>query len=34
MSKNLLTFSCPCHSVALVAHAACSKIPQVCEKIF
>jgi len=32
MSKNLLTFSCPCHSIALVAHAACSKIPQVCEE--
>jgi len=32
MSKNLLTFSCPCHSIALIAHAACSKILQVCEE--
>lgn len=30
--KNLLTFRCPCHSAALVAHAACAKIPEQCEK--
>jgi len=28
----LLTLSCPCHSVALAAHAACSKIPEFCEE--
>lgn len=32
MCKNVLTFSCPCHSAALVAHAACAKIPQACEE--
>ncbi|EFN72092.1 Zinc finger protein KIAA0543, partial [Camponotus floridanus] len=30
--KNLLTFSCPCHSATLVAHAACAKIPAHCEE--
>jgi len=30
--KNLLTFSCPCHSAALVAHSACNKIPDYCEE--
>jgi len=29
---HLLTLSCPCHSVALAAHAACSKIPEFCEE--
>jgi len=28
---NLLTFSCPCHSAALAAHAACNKIPDFCD---
>lgn len=32
MCKNLLTLSCPCHSAALVAHAACAKLPQVCDE--
>lgn len=30
--KNLLTFSCPCHSAALAAHAACAKMPDFCEE--
>ncbi|KAM0727925.1 Zinc finger protein 862 [Formica fusca] len=30
--KNLLTFSCPWHSAALAAHAACAKIPEYCEE--
>jgi len=30
--KNLLTFSCPCHSAALAEHAACAKIPEFCEE--
>jgi len=30
--KNLLTFSCPCHSAALAVHAACVKIPDFCEE--
>lgn len=30
--KNLLTFACPCHSAALVANNACSKIPNYCEE--
>jgi len=30
--KNLLTFSCPCHSAALVAHAACGKISEYCDE--
>jgi len=30
--KNLLTFACPCHSAALIAHAACGKIPDYCEE--
>ncbi|KAG5328555.1 SCND3 protein, partial [Acromyrmex heyeri] len=29
---SLLTFSCPCHSSALVANAACNKIPDFCEE--
>ncbi|CAL1678897.1 unnamed protein product [Lasius platythorax] len=29
---HLLTFSCPCHSAALAAHAACTKMPAYCEK--
>ncbi|XP_011159374.1 uncharacterized protein LOC105195594 [Solenopsis invicta] len=29
---NLLTFPCPCHSVALAAHAACAKMPEFCEE--
>jgi len=32
MCKNILTLSCPCHSAALIAHAACAKIPGVCEE--
>jgi hypothetical protein len=28
---NLITFSCPCHSAALVANIACRKIPDYCE---
>ena len=32
MCPKLLTFSCPCHSAALIAHAACSKIPHYCEE--
>ena len=27
--KNLLTFTCPCHTTALAAHAACKKLPEV-----
>ncbi|EFN72438.1 hypothetical protein EAG_12828, partial [Camponotus floridanus] len=27
-----LTFSCPCHSSALTAHAVCSKMPAYCEE--
>jgi len=30
--KNLLTFPCPCHASALIANAACSKIPDYCEE--
>lgn len=30
--QNLLTFSCPCHSVALIAYNACDKIPDYCEE--
>ena len=30
--KKLLTFSCPCHCSALAAHAACSKMPDICEE--
>ncbi|KAL6421193.1 hypothetical protein ACFW04_013746 [Cataglyphis niger] len=30
--KNLITLPCPCHSTALVAHAACTKIPDQCEE--
>ncbi|EZA46423.1 hypothetical protein X777_00172, partial [Ooceraea biroi] len=30
--KTLLTFTCPCHSAALVAHAACAAIPPFCEE--
>lgn len=30
--KNLITLSCPCHAAALVAHAACAKIPEHCEE--
>ena len=30
--KSLLTFSCSCHSAALIAYAACVKIPQYCEE--
>jgi len=30
--KYLLSFSCPCHSAALAAHAACVKIPNSCEE--
>lgn len=30
--KHLLTFSCPCHSAALAAHAVCAKIPVFCEE--
>lgn len=33
MSKNLLTFPCPCHSVALAANVACYKISDFCEKL-
>ncbi|XP_066598916.1 zinc finger protein 862-like [Prorops nasuta] len=29
--KNLITFPCICHSSALVANAACNKIPDICE---
>ncbi|XP_070526469.1 protein FAM200A-like [Cardiocondyla obscurior] len=29
---KLLTFSCSCHSAALIAHNACSKIPEHCEE--
>lgn len=29
--KHLQTLTCPCHSAALVAHAACAKIPTFCE---
>ncbi|XP_070518013.1 uncharacterized protein [Cardiocondyla obscurior] len=29
---KLLTFSCPCHFAALIAHNACSKIPEHCEE--
>ncbi|KAG5340317.1 SCND3 protein, partial [Acromyrmex heyeri] len=29
---RLLTFSCPCHSSALIANAACNKIPDFCEE--
>ena len=29
---RLLTFSCPCHSSALVANAACNKIPDCCDE--
>ena len=32
MCTNLLTFPCPCHSAALAAHAACTKIPSFCDK--
>lgn len=32
VSKNLMTFPCPCHSAALAAHAACAKIPSFCEE--
>src|SRR5580765_5994082 len=32
LCKNVLTFSCPCHSAALAAHAACAKIPEYCEE--
>jgi len=28
---NLLTFSCPCHSAALAARAACNNIPDFCD---
>lgn len=31
LCENVLILSCPCQSVALIAHAACAKIPQVCE---
>lgn len=30
--KHLLTFPCPCHSAALVAHAASAKIPPYCDE--
>ena len=30
--KHLLTFSCPCHSASLAAHAACAKMPDFCEE--
>jgi len=30
--KHLLTFTCPCHSAALAAHAACAKMPDFCEE--
>lgn len=30
--KNLLIFSCPCHSAVLAAHTACAKIPSTCEE--
>lgn len=29
--RHLLTFPCPCHSAALAAHAACTKIPSFCD---
>lgn len=29
---KLLTLPCPCHSAALIAHTACSKIPDYCEE--
>ncbi|EZA56783.1 SCAN domain-containing protein [Ooceraea biroi] len=32
MCKHLQTFPCPCHSAALAAHAACTKIPSYCEE--
>lgn len=31
MCENVLILSCPCQSVALIAHVACAKIPNVCE---
>ena len=30
--KHLLTFACPCHFAALIAHSACAKIPEYCEE--
>lgn len=32
LCNNILVMSCPCHSAALAAHAACAKIPQCCEE--
>lgn len=32
MNKNVLILTCPCHSVALVAFAACHVIPDICEE--
>ena len=32
MNKNVLILTCPCHSAALVALAACKKIPDICEE--
>lgn len=29
-----LTFSCPCHTPALAAHVACTKIPEYCKVIY
>ncbi|EZA46690.1 hypothetical protein X777_03303 [Ooceraea biroi] len=32
--KYVQTFACPCHAVALIAHAACAKIPAFCDDFF
>ncbi|EZA47181.1 hypothetical protein X777_16585, partial [Ooceraea biroi] len=32
--KYLQTLACPCHAIALIAHAACAKIPAFCDDFF